>query len=137
MLSFIIFALHRDMVHFTFKYISCYLLSKRMPPEYVLSLLFKYISCYLLSQNRPYKAQRMQYLNTSHVIFYLGSINPYPEEVLNLNTSHVIFYHRQNLAFRRPSIFKYISCYLLSYWSFAANHLEFEFKYISCYLLSA
>ena len=55
-------------------------------------IAFKYISCYLLSLSESLTAQRIGYLNTSHVIFYPTM-----------------------LPIRKgPMAFKYISCYLLS-----------------------
>ena len=53
-----------------FKYISCYLLSY-LPHHFChVPLWFKYISCYLLSEMCQHICTMLNYLNTSHVIFY-------------------------------------------------------------------
>ena len=54
-----------------------------------------------------------------------------------LNTSHVIFYLDRRATRPQEGGFKYISCYFLSFRSGSQRDAEKAFKYISCYFLSS
>ena len=120
-----------------FKYISCYSLSYRPSDSVIYMQAFKYISCYSLSPGIIANCSGAINLNTSHVILYplesggggTGGTNLntshvilYPSPTLNpfaiykhLNTSHVILYQISIAGLVKAAIFKYISCYSLSF----------------------
>ena len=119
---------------------------------------FKYISCYCLSVVSAAAIPLLVNSNTSHVIVYrysgtgtghcrfiqihlmllfiiIASVSK--NRCTYSNTSHVIVYREEGLPFGKPLyLFKYISCYCLSYTAPEAEGAFYAFKYISCYCLS-
>ena len=78
-------------LYHSFKYISCYSLSKSTGAITEVEK-FKYISCYSLSKYDVFQECWYTDLNTSHVILYHVHIQRNASRRQNLNTSHVILY---------------------------------------------
>ena len=130
-----------------------------LPSDWNANILcsFKYISCYSLSKYTRLKYIILRNLNTSHVILYLfGNYS----HVITQQFKYISCYSLSSLAilsFPPLSLFKYISCYSLSCFVtrdyliiiylntshvILYHNTEYQkitaeiFKYISCYSLS-
>ena len=98
-----------------FKYISCFYLSKIGSKIFNTKIRFKYISCFYLSEMQNAVAMLQQHSNTSHVSIYLICLFLSFFFNLNSNTSHVSIYHLALSKILVALIFKYISCFYLSF----------------------
>ena len=75
--------------------------------------------------------------NTSHVIVYRRCCPKSRSRFRNSNTSHVIVYPCSIVCAIGIIVFKYISCYCLSFIPDGDIIGGYGFKYISCYCLSS
>ena len=99
-------------------------------------LSFKYISCYSLSKNCQRGILVWRNLNTSHVILYLLIFHHISDMNLFKYISCYSLSSFHPSGSHKTQKFKYISCYSLSRHRYIFINQILIFKYISCYSLS-
>ena len=120
-----------------FKYISCSYLSVKTGHGRRYDYKFKYISCSYLSIYGKLWHRLYNDSNTSHVLIYPSSSQPFFMVSAHSNTSHVLIYPKlYSITLLDIIRFKYISCSYLSLAGAAVGGSDFIFKYISCSYLS-